>query len=71
MTPEVHHQISEEFRLPPNHNILIYWGDTLLASCPNKLSVNQLISNMVDEGHFGAMGGKRGDRDIDKTVINV
>jgi len=50
--------------LPPNHNILIYWGDTLLASCPNKLSVNQLISNMVDEGYLGGVGGTRGGRNI-------
>jgi len=53
--------------LPPNHNILIYWGDgdTLLASCPNKLSVNQLISNMVDEGYLGGVGGTRGNRNIE------
>jgi len=50
--------------IPDNHNILIFWGQTLLASCPNKLSVNQLISNMEDEGYFGAVGGKRGGRDI-------
>jgi len=50
--------------LPDNHNILIFWGKTLLASCPNKLSVNQLISNMIEVGYLGASGGTRGGRNI-------
>ena len=54
---------------PEGHKILIYWGEgdsaILLASCPNKLSVNQLISNLRDEGWGGAAAGQRGKSEIE------